>query len=189
MSERRQLFLIFVGPLNRLQISYMVTGSAASMAYGQPRVTLDIDLVVELSGVQVDLLASAFSFPGFYCPSRDVLRAETERSLRGHFNVIHMDSGFKADFYPVGEDPLHRWGMAHRRRVDMLGQPVMLAPPEYVILRKLEYFREGGSEKHLRDIRGMLDVSGDLIQWPELRERIRGSQLAKAWARVEELRL
>jgi hypothetical protein len=40
---------------------------------------------------------------------------------------------------------------------------VYFAPPEYVILWKLEFFREGGGEKHLRDIRGMLLVSGETI--------------------------
>ena len=37
--------------------------------------------------------------------------------------------------------------------------PVWLAPPEFVIVQKLEFFREGGSEKDLRDIRGMLAVT------------------------------
>ena len=65
----------------------------------------------------------------------------------------------------------------------------MLAPPEYVIVRKLEYFNEGGSDKHLRDIRGMLDVSGDLIATVELESMIRERYLDEAWERVKELRL
>lgn len=53
-------------------------------------------------------------------------------------------------------DPLHAWALAHRRRIDVAGTGAWIAPPEYVILRKLEFFREGGSDKHLRDIRFML---------------------------------
>ena len=140
MSEDRAFFLIFIRPLNRLGIAYMVTGSAASMAYGEPRVTLDVDIVAELTAAQAELLPSAFPPEGFYCPPREVISIEVERASRGHFNVIHMESGFKADFYPAGDDPLHRWGMARRRRLEVLGEPVMLAPPEYVIVRKLEYF-------------------------------------------------
>lgn len=49
--------------------------------------------------------------------------------------------------------------------------------------------REGGSEKHLRDIRGILDVSGESLDWPELRRRIDAGELQRAWARVEELPL
>jgi hypothetical protein len=61
------------------------------------------------------------------------------------------------------------------------GEPIMLAPPEYVILRKLEYFREGGSEKHLRDTRSMLAVSGDQINRSELAEWIRRRGLEAEW--------
>jgi hypothetical protein len=189
VPEDKELFLIFIRPLNRLGVAYMVTGSAASMAYGEPRVTLDIDLVVEFTGPQMGLLPTAFPPEAFYCPPPEVIAIETERASRGHFNVIHMESGFKADFYPVGDDPLHRWGMARRRRVDMFGEPVMLAPPEYVIVRKLEYFREGGSEKHLRDIRGMLDISGESVVLPELETMIRERHLQDAWNRVHELRI
>ena len=48
------------------------------------------------------------------------------------------------------------------------GDPLVVAQPEYVIVRTLEYYREGGSEKHLRDIRSMLDTSPELIQRAEL---------------------
>jgi hypothetical protein len=97
MPEDDELFLIFVRPLNRLGVAYMVTGSAASMAYGVPRVTLDIDPVLELTTAQVELLPSAFPPNDFYCPPREVIAVETERASRGHFNIIHMATGFKAD--------------------------------------------------------------------------------------------
>ena len=189
MPEDKDLFLIFIRPLNHLGIAFMVTGSAASMAYGVPRVTLDIDMVLELTATQTGLMSGAFPPEEFYCPPREVIGIETERAARGHFNVIHMATGFKADFYPVGDDPLHRWAMARRRRVEMFGEPVMLAPPEYVIVRKLEYFKEGGSDKHLRDIRGMLDVSGELIDGAKLESMIRKRDLHEGWDRVQELRL
>jgi len=73
--------------------------------------------------------------------------------------------------------------------VEMSGETVMLAPPEYVIVRKLEYFKEGGSEKHIRDIRGMLDVSDDSIDGAELEDIIRERGLEEPWSRVNELRL
>ncbi|MBI2440917.1 MAG: hypothetical protein HYV35_06045 [Lentisphaerae bacterium] len=121
MPEDRELFLIFIRPLNRLGIAYLVTGSAASMAYGLPRATLDIDLVLELTTAQAELLPGAFPSTEFYCPPREVIAIETECPSRGHFNVIHLETGFKADFYPMGQDPLHRWAMARRRQSP--GQP------------------------------------------------------------------
>jgi hypothetical protein len=188
MHELENL-LLFLRPLNRMQIAYMVTGSAACIAYGVPRLTHDVDIVVEIARKQAGLLGIAFPSSDFYCPPTEVIALEIERPVRGHFNVIHTATGLKADCYPMGDDALHRWGMARRRRIEVGGEPLFLAPPEYVILRKLEYFREGGSEKHIRDVQGMVDVSGDTLDWQELRRRIVESELQRAWSRVEELRL
>jgi len=167
----------------------MITGSTACIAYGVPRLTNDIDVVIEIGRGQVGFLVQAFPAEEFYCPPLEVIGVEIERPRRGHFNIIHVASGLKADCYTMGDDPLHRWGMSGRRRIEIAGEPVFLAPPEYVILRKLEYFREGGSAKHLQDIRGIIDVSGCSLDWPELRRRIDESELQRAWSRVEELRL
>lgn len=72
------------------------------------------------------------------------------------FNLIHHASHFKADIYLAARDPLHAWALAHRRRISVAGSDLWIAPPEYVILRKLEYLREGGLDKHLRNVRFML---------------------------------
>lgn len=71
--------------------------------------------------------------------------------------------GLRADIYLAGDDPLDGWGLAHRRRETVGGEPVWIAPAEYVIVRKLEYYRDGGSEKHLTDIRAILRIRPDLV--------------------------
>ena len=72
------------------------------------------------------------------------------------FNIIHHATQFKADVYLAARDPLHAWALAHRRRIELEGGGAWIAPPEYVVIRKLEYLREGGYDKHVRDIRFML---------------------------------
>jgi hypothetical protein len=175
------LFLLFVEPLNRATIAYMVTGSVASLVYGEPRVTHDVDLVVALEAGQIDEFIAVFPPDQFYCPPRDVIRVETAREARGHFNLIHHATGFKADIYPMGQDPLHRWAMARRRSFRVEGTQVWVAPPEYVIVRKLQYFQEGGSPKHLRDIRRILDISGEITDRAELDARIVELGLQDVW--------
>ena len=64
-----------------------------------------------------------------------------------------------------------------------------LAPPEYVIVRKLEYFQEGGSEKHIRDIRSILRVSRSLLDLAELEKWIQRRHLERGWQRIHELPL
>jgi hypothetical protein len=74
--------------------------------------------------------------------------------------LIHHETCFRADVYLAGKDRLHHWGLLNRKSVQLEDQAIWVAPAEYVILRKLEYYREGWSEKHLRNIAGILDVSG-----------------------------
>jgi len=70
--------------------------------------------------------------------------------------------------------------------VEVEGQILVVAPPEYVIVRKLEYYRESGSEKHVRDIRSMLDTSPEAIQSAELEQQIAARGLQDAWRQVQE---
>ncbi len=177
------LFELFVRPLDRLHVRYYVSGSVAAMLYGEPRVTHDIDLVVALVADSLHGLAEAFRQPEFYIPPPDLILVEMHREQRGHFNIIHADSGLKADFYLAGRDELHAWAFRRTREYPIGGATIRVAPPEYVILRKMEYFREGGSEKHLRDIRSMLAVSGELIDRPELEEWVRRRGLGEVWAK------
>lgn len=141
----------------------MATGSIAAMIYGEPRLTNDIDLVVVLSPTDAEAFAAAFRGEGLYVPPVETIEVEAARGTGGHFNVIHGESGLKADVYVAGDDPLHRWALPRRLEASAFGHQLWVAPPEYVILRKLEYHRDGGSEKHLRDVRRMLAVSGDRL--------------------------
>ena len=93
------LFLVFLEPLNRAAIPYMVTGSVASLVYGEPRLTHDVDLVVELNISRAGEFAGLFPMEQFYCPPEEVIRIEALRETRGHFNLIHHATGFKADIY------------------------------------------------------------------------------------------
>lgn len=108
---------------------------------------------------------------------------EAAREQRGHFNLLHHDSGWKADVYLMGQDPLHAWGMARAQVGDLEGEPARFAPPEYVIIRKLEFFREGGSEKHIRDIQKMLLGMGEAWDTSELINMISLRRLEHEWER------
>jgi hypothetical protein len=111
----------------------------------------------------------------------EVMTVEARRDRRGHFNVIHAPSGLKADFYLSNRDDLHDWAIERVRIVAIDGVEVNVAPPEYVILRKLEYRREGGSEKHLRDVRAMLALSGHQLDRSALLAWVERLALSAQW--------
>lgn len=182
-----ELFLLFVRPLNRAGIRYVVSGSVAAIFYGEPRLTHDVDFVVFLNPDDIQKLVEVFPATEFYVPPLETMRAETAREHHGHFNLIHRDTGFKADLYPTGRDELNAWAFRGKRPVVFEGETIMLAPPEYVIVRKLEYHREGHSEKHLRDIRAMLAVSGEQLDRADLSEWIQRCGLEAEWRLVSDL--
>lgn len=176
--------LIFTRRLNALGLPYMVTGGVASMLYGEPRLTLDVDVVLVLSRDAIRPLADAFPLSQFYCPPPEVLATEAARAERGHFNLIEHATGARADVYLAGADSLHAFGLGRARELAVGAEVIRVAPPEYVIVRKLEYFREGGSEKHVRDIRAMLRVSGSEIDRSEIEAWAGRRGLRDVWERV-----
>lgn len=179
-----ELFLLFVRHFNRAGIRYVIAGSVAAIFYGEPRFTNDLDVVVFLNEVDIRRLAEIFPSSDFYVPPAEAITTEVERGRSGHFNIIHMDSSFKTDLYPTGRDEFNAWAFRNKRRIEFQGEMLVLAPPEYVIVRKLEYFREGGSEKHLRDIRAMLNVSGDAINRDDLNYWIQRQSVEAQWKLV-----
>jgi hypothetical protein len=159
--EQSDLLKLAIENLRRLNISYAIVGSFASSIWGESRLTQDIDIVVDLRSQQVASLCNAFPGPEFY-----VSEAAAHEAVAGsgQFNVIHPSSGNKIDFMVAGRTD---WAVALlQRRVQLTlfpDQVAHVAAPEDVIIGKLVYYRAGGSEKHLRDIAGMLKFGGDLI--------------------------
>lgn len=165
---------------------WMAVGSIASNAYGEFRTTNDVDLIVIIPPTQAAPFANAFPLADFYCPPPDVIKLEAARPERGHFNLIHHETAFKADIYVAKQDSLQNWAIQHRRELLVANVPVWIAPPEYVIIGKLEFFREGGSEKHLRDIRGMLAATD--IDRGFLEKEIAERNLMDVWRKCQSAR-
>lgn len=175
------LITLFVSPLERAGINYMISGSVASAVFGEPRATFDVDLAVVLDPPQIPQLAAAFPESEYYLPPPDVIAIEVGRPVEGHFNVIHHDTGLKADLYPSRTHPYFDWAWQHRRTIGTPTGPAVFCPPEYLILRKLAFLREGGGEKHLRDIAGILVQQQHQLDTATLAEAVTRLRLDPEW--------
>ena len=184
MVQAPDLISLFIPPLNDLELRYMVTGAVAAVIYGEPRLTRDVDLVIDLRPHDAGRIAAAFPAEVFYVPPGEVIEEEARRPQHGHFNLIHHETALRADCYVAGTDPLHEWAMGRRIRHDVGGIRVFVAPIEYVILRKLEWHREGKASRHLDDIRAMLRVSGAGVDGLALSEWIARLGLQDLWRLV-----
>lgn len=145
----------------QLRLKYYVTGSVASSYYGTYRSTEDVDVVVELPSWNVREFCALFPDPTWYVD--DTVAAEAVR-FAGMFNIIHNPSGLKIDIIAVKEAGYHELRLDRARAVMAYGdKPICFSTPEDVILSKLEFFRDGQSPKHIRDISRMFEISGSCI--------------------------
>ena len=148
-----------IGQLDRAGIPYMLTGSLASTFHGEPRATRDADIVIDPSPVSLDRLVDSLRAAGFYV-DRDA--AEDALRERGQFNAIG-DAAAKVDFIIRKDRAFSIEEFGRRRNVELLGTPGFIASVEDVILAKLEWAAVTNSDRQLRDVAGMISVSGDSL--------------------------
>jgi hypothetical protein len=188
--QEPDLLKLFAVPLERANIDYVITGSVALILYAEPRLTHDIDIVVHLRTPDAKRIPVIFPENEYYCPPEEIIIGEIKRSVRAQFNVIHHDSGFKADFFLLGDDPLHEWAFSNKRRMPIGDEySVWLAPPEYVIIRKMQYYLEGGSDKHFRDIQNMIVIMKNCLDFQYIEKQSSLLGLMETWQKIQKSNL
>jgi hypothetical protein len=148
--------------LENLEIRYHLGGSFASAIHGVPRQTMDADMVVDLDAARVPSLVAGLK-SNFYV---DPEVAADAVSRRGSFNVIHLGSGFKVDFFVKGNSEFDELELERSELYQIVVDPPRLAyvkTAEDTVLRKLQWYVEGGgvSDRQWRDVLGVLLTGGD----------------------------
>lgn len=145
-------------------IKYMLTGSFALSYYAEPRMTRDLDLVVELGPSNAEAIAALFT-PDYYVSEDDVARAIRDH---GMFNILHLKHLVKADLIVRKPAEYRRHEFERRQRVSFPGFPAWIVSKEDLILSKLIWSAPTGSELQLRDVRNLLASGADeayLEEW------------------------
>lgn len=184
--QEPNLFAIYTEILAKNNIEYFISGSVAAIVYGEPRLTHDIDLIISLYDRDIDKFINAFPSNLFYCPPKEIIKTEIKRTSRGHFNLIHHETGFKADVYLIGHEKLQKWALKNKIKISFAGSDIFLAPVEYVIIKKLEFYKEAGSQKHLEDIKNILINSEHLINFIFLNKNLKNMGLVEVWNLARE---
>ena len=170
--------------LERNDIPYMIVGSLASALHGTPRATQDVDIVIDPTASSLSKLLSDLS------PGRYYVDAETARdalSRRNQFNVIDLDTGWKADLVVRKRRAFSVEELRRRATARIQGVDLDVASAEDTILSKLEWASKGESERQLRDAVGVIAVQGDSLNY-EYIERWAGELgVVDLWRRAAEL--
>ena len=189
MNDARQAFGTLLAALDRLAIRHAAGGSLASSVHGIPRATVDIDLLVDLREQDIAPLAAELG-KDFYADA-NVIR-EAVGACRP-FNLIHYESSYKFDLFPLPEDPYYQ-GELDRRTVaefsfgegPSLRFPVVTA--EDTVLTKLVWYQMGGevSERQWNDLLGIVRVRGQALDQDYLRRWAEHLGVAQLLQRVWE---
>ncbi len=159
--EQYELLKYLVNAFEKLGIRYFVTGSIASIFYGEPRFTNDIDIVADINENHILELLKLFPKEEFYISEEAILDAINHKY---QFNIIHPSSGLKIDVIICKNDAFDNSRFKRIKRISPIEDTqANFSSPEDVIIMKMRYYKEGESEKHLRDISSMLKISGDII--------------------------
>jgi len=155
--------------LEALGVAGTVGGSIASSFAGEPRSTIDIDIVAALDEAHVDPLAARLSSE-FYVDADALRRAVRTKASA---NLIHSATHLKVDVFVAGGTPIDARQLARRLKVDLgEGRILYVHPPEDIFLQKLRWYRRRGSvsDRQWRDILAIVRVQGGRLDLPYLRE-------------------
>jgi len=157
--DLRAFFTYVIDVLERLQIPYMVVGGFAAILHGEPRMTIDVDIIVDMQPLYISQFVAAFPLPNYYV-SAEGIRDSLRR--RYPFNVIQSTTGAKVDVVPLPYDPFSRAAFQRRKPLvyNAAGHTAQFITAEDVIVAKLIAHRQTGSDKHLRDVRACSLLNG-----------------------------
>lgn len=181
--KQADALVFFLKTINSLHIPYMITGAFAVSFYGIPRATHDVDVVVEISGEDVNKICRELS------KKYEIDRAMVENAIqfKTHFSIIHVKSDLKADFWVLknSQDEIKKF--ARRQKISLLGTTTFMISAEDMIITKLGWFQRFANTKHMEDVVGIIKVQHDNLDIRYIKKMLKQFALEKYWMQAVKL--
>lgn len=156
MIDELEVLKIVVEKLGSAGIQYMITGSVAANFYTTPRMTRDIDIVINIR--EKDAEKVLLLFLGDFYIDKDILREAIQQ--RGIFNIIHNEGIVKVDFIIRKDTEYRKTEFDRRCSIVFAGLTLYVTSPEDLILSKICWMKETMSEIQMRDVINLLRAEG-----------------------------
>lgn len=179
---------LVIDALEAADIDYMLGGSLALIAWGEPRSTMDVDIVISLPGDRIRDLSGELEKRQMPVPPEILLDLLIQPEGDLPINAIHLDSGYKAELFLLRVGDTFRQSALSRRRLIDIGEPlgeIFVHAPEDLILNKVHYYALSRQPKHVRDIASILVVARDQIDWAYFTKWARQLDLLAVWLEVK----
>lgn len=184
MTSQAELLASIADRLEAASIDYMVVGSVAGSFHGEPRTTVDIDIVIDPTAESLRQFVDSLPPSDYYVSDAAAIEAFTRRTS---FNVIDKATSGKVDLLVRRDRPFSRLEFERRLTVPVFGRPTPIATAEDTILAKLEWAKAGESERQLRDVARIVAVSGDALEMSYLERWISELEVEDAWSRARQM--
>lgn len=184
MTSQGELLARVVQGLEDFAIPHMVVGSLASSFHGKPRQTRGIDLVIDPDADALRRFVAGLPADEFYSDADAALEALERRTS---FNLVEVDSGWKVDLIIRKDRPFSQEELKRRVPVRLLETETYVASAEDTVIAKLEWAREGASERPLRDVAAILDAQGDSLDIGHVGRWVQALHLDDTWLRARGL--
>lgn len=158
MSEELEVLKIVTQRLKEADINYMVSGSVAANYYTIPRMTRDIDVIVELKQGDIDKFVGLFE--GDFYINKEMITNEVSR--QGMFNLIYNRYVIKIDFIIKKSSAYQNASFSRRKQVLIEQSPIWFVSAEDLIISKLLWAKDSHSEMQLKDVRNLVETLDDL---------------------------
>ena len=165
MKRQPEFLEKIIGLIEAAGIPYAVCGSLSSSLYGQSRATNDADIIISPTENQLAAFIKSLG-KGYYLNAETAIEAMKIRSM---FNVIDNELGWKADLIFQQDKPYQLSKFKRRKRAKLWGIDLWMLTPEDIILSKLEWAKDSGSEIQFRDVFGIVKLQWNKLDWDYIR--------------------
>jgi hypothetical protein len=184
-----KFLILILETLEATGVEYMIGGAIAAWAWGEPRSTQDLDIVINLPVKSIGRFSKELEKREMLLPPDIILDRVADDRGDVPLSVIHALSGNKADIYLVREEDELRKAAFQRRQLVDYGSPigeVYVHSPEDLILYKLIYLGLSGQSKHSRDIKAILQARREALDREYIARWVEKLGLGSIWQKLLE---